>query len=173
MATLFELSDAYMVLKESLENATEAANEAGVPVESYYEDVFKTIQDDLKTKAVGYAKVMSELELEIKGLKEQEDAWAKKRKRKENALAQIKNNLMFAMKQTGETKFEKEGFRFSVVKNGGKAPLKLKVDEKDIPEIYKTQKWVLNNDSLRELCASEPENQYCYLDDRGERLQVK
>lgn len=123
MSTLYELNQRYMNILEVAEMMDEGLlNEA-----------LATIDDEIDDKADGYAKVIKQLELQVKGLKEEEKRLAERRKSIENNIKRMKESLEDSMKVQGKRKIKTNLFTFNIQHN----PPSLKVtDESNIPEEF-------------------------------------
>ena len=96
-------------------------------------DTFEAIDGELEMKAESYAKVMKNLEGDIKALKAEEDRLALKRKTIENNIKRMKTTLKDVMEITGKTKFKTELFSFNIQNN----PPSVVMDTTDIKSIPK------------------------------------
>lgn len=96
---------------------------------------FETATDDLKEKLDNCAKYIKNETAIIKGLKEEEDRLAAKRKAKENAIKRLKTLMKDAMSTAGEKKLECGTFLVYIQAN----PESVVMDEQyieNIPDEY-------------------------------------
>src|SRR5690606_19899204 len=97
------------------------------------EDTLQSLNDAIEDKAVGYAKVMKNLEAQAKATKEEETRLAARRKSVESNIKRLKESLEQAMLHTGFKKIKTEMFSFNIQKN---PPSVERLNEKAIPESY-------------------------------------
>ena len=119
---LYELSGAYHHIQTMIEDGQDGL-----------EDTLESLNDAIEDKAVGYAKVIKNLESQAKAIKEEEKRLADRRKSLENNVNGLKENLEQAMVFNGKKKIKTNLFSFNVQKN----PPSLKVIDEDlIPKQY-------------------------------------
>lgn len=161
---IYELTGAYKHLEVSL-----MCN----PDDEELDAEFAKINDDIEAKADGYAKIIRNLMAYIEGYKAEEARLATNRKIAENAIKNLKGNLMWSMKETGKTKFKTDLFAFGIAKNGGKEPLKVDVSADEVPdELCKIIREV-DNDKMREYIKETGDMSYAHLEDRGEHITIR
>jgi len=125
MAKLYELTEQYNNIMELIENPD-------VPQE-LLEESLNTINDELDTKLENIAKVIKSIEVDIKGLKEEEKRLANRRKAKENKISNLKEYVEGAMRSTGVFKVKGKVFTLAIQKN---APSVFIKDLERIPNEY-------------------------------------
>lgn len=158
---LYELTGQYLELEEM------AAN--GEIDEQTFVDTMKSITEDIKSKADGYARVIRNLEANVEAYKNEEERLYSKRKTLENNIKRMKSNLQYCMCVTGEKKFKTELFSFNVKKN----PKKLVVDKIEaVPEEFLImQEPKVDTKALKEFVADN-EVSYAHLE-QGESLVIR
>lgn len=109
MATLYELTNDYIMLMEMMEDP-ESDPEA---IESSMESLDYLLEE----KADGYAKVMAELNAKAAAIKAQEERFYSRRKAIEGNITRMKQNLQNAMQAAGKEKFKTELFSFGIQNN--------------------------------------------------------
>lgn len=130
MATLYELTDDYMMLLEMAEDP-----EVDLDVLA---DTMEGISGEIEEKADGYARVIRELDAKAAAVKAEVERLTARRQSLENAARRIKDTLQMAMIATGKTKFKTDLFSFGIQKN----PASVVMDEQyieNIPEEYLIQ----------------------------------
>nr|DAS98722.1 MAG TPA: resistance protein [Caudoviricetes sp.] len=96
-------------------------------------DTLDSIEDAIENKAENIAKLIRNLESDVKAYKEEEERLKTKRQAAENKVKWLKTYLEDNMKLTGKTKFKSGVFKFSIQKN----PVSVNItDKKIIPEDY-------------------------------------
>lgn len=127
MPSIYELKNEFLTLWSILEDElTDDETLAGA---------FETATDDLKDKLENCAKYIKNETAIIKGLKEEEERLAAKRKAKENAIKRLKALMEGAMIAAGEKRLECGTFLIYFQTN----PPSVKIDEpyiENIPDAY-------------------------------------
>lgn len=96
-------------------------------------DTLDSIEDAIENKAENIAKLIRNLESDVKAYKEEEERLKTKRQATENKVKWLKTYLEDNMKLTGKTKFKSGMFNFSIQKN----PVSVNIlDERIIPEEF-------------------------------------
>jgi hypothetical protein len=121
MATLFEISERYQNILEIAEMLDEEQlNEA-----------LAELDDEIESKADGYARIIAELENKVEGFERFEKEFKEKKEKTKKNIDRMKQTLQEEMERIGKTKFETEAFSFSIRKYKGSVVIK---DESKIPE---------------------------------------
>ncbi|WP_129598576.1 siphovirus Gp157 family protein [Anaerophilus nitritogenes] len=123
---LYELTSNYTNLLELLENPE-------IPQEIVLESL-EEIKEDFNIKAENVCKVMKSIELEAKGIKEEEKRLSDRRKVLESRVSNLKEYLDSNMKAIGVKKIKGNVFTLSIQKNPPSIDIK---DAKLIPQEYK------------------------------------
>ena len=132
MAKLYELTEQYNNLLELMDNPD-------VPQELLDESL-NSINDELDVKLENIAKVIKSMEVDVKGLKEEEKRLADRRKSLENKIQNLKDYAENAMRATGVKKVKGKVFTLNIQNN---APSVLIKDLERIPnEYFKVKKEV-------------------------------
>ena len=145
MAKLYELTQNYNNLLDLLDNPE-------IPQEMIVEAI-NAVGEELEDKAENLAKVIKSIEVDVAGLREEEQRLSTRRKSLENRVTNLKEYLDSAMKATGKTKIKGKVFTLAIQKN---APSVNIVDENVIPEQYFVVKKEL---SKKEILAALKEGQ--------------
>ena len=125
MAKLYELTEQYNNLLELMDNPD-------VPQELLDESL-NSINDELDVKLENIAKVIKSMEVDVKGLKEEEKRLADRRKSLENKIQNLKDYAENAMRATGVKKVKGKVFTLNIQNN---APSVLIKDLERIPNEY-------------------------------------
>lgn len=157
---LYDLTNAYLRIQELIEQGED------------YEGILETIEDELEIKADGYARIIRNMEAEVKALKEEEKRLSEKRKQRENAIEHLKQNLFNSMKATGKTKFKTDLFNFSIQKNGGALPVIVDVSTDELPDNLVIIEEKPNLKAIAKL-LEEGQIPYAHFGERGESLRIK
>src|SRR5699024_5075973 len=98
---LYELSDNYRKIQSMIEDGQEGL-----------EDTLESLDDAIEDKAIGYAKVMRNLEGQANAIKEEEKRLSERRKALENNVKRMKESLQDAMLLNGKRKIKTDLFSF-------------------------------------------------------------
>lgn len=97
------------------------------------QDTLDSINDAIENKAENIAKLIRNLESDVKAYKEEEERLKTKRQATENKVKWLKTYLEDNMKLTGKTKFKSGMFNFSIQKNPASVSI---LDERIIPKEF-------------------------------------
>ncbi|MFV3012949.1 siphovirus Gp157 family protein [Clostridium botulinum] len=141
MAKLYELTQNYNNLLELVDNPE-------VPVEMLKESL-DNIGEEINTKLENVAKVIKSIEIDAKGLKEEEKRLADRRKSLENRIVNLKEYAENSMRATGITKIKGKVFTLGIQKNTPRVEI---TEEESIPEEYfEIEKKLVKKDILAAL----------------------
>lgn len=138
-----------------------------------YKDTLESVELDREDKVEGIVRsirndeaLITDCAAEIKRLQERK---LQAERRNESRKAYLKEQ----MDRAGDKKWKAGTFTVSIQKNGGKLPLIVGVDARDLPIIL--QRWdpVANTDEIRARLERGEEIPGCYLGERGESLRIK
>lgn len=119
---LYELSTSYQKIQSMIEDGQEGL-----------EDTLESLNDAIEEKAVGYAKVMKNLEGQANAIKEEEKRLADRRKYLENNIKRLKESLQENMVENGMKKIKTDLFSFNIQKNPASVDV---LSSNDIPDNY-------------------------------------
>lgn len=98
-----------------------------------YMDTLNSIDEAIEDKAVGYAKVIKNIEGDNEALSKEIKRLQERKKSNENAIVNLKTNLTEAMEFTGKTVFKTPLFSFGIQNNKPSTNI---IDESQIPANY-------------------------------------
>lgn len=132
---IYELSQSYQQIMEMIEDGQEGL-----------EDTLESLNDAIEDKAVGYAKVMRNLEAQATAIKEEEKRLSERRKSLENNVKRMKESLQETMIHNDKKKIKTDLFTFNIQKN----PPSLNIENEElIPKrFYEEQLPKLNRKEL-------------------------
>lgn len=136
--TLFDLTGSYLKLKELAE---QGADEKAVM------DTMESIDDDIHTKADGYAAVIKHLKGNVEMIKAEEKRLKAFKATHENTIKRMKENLLDAMKMTDNTSFKTNTNHFYVRNNQESLIVE---HEDNIPKEYYLVEHKLDTNKLKE-----------------------
>lgn len=125
MAKLYELSQNYKNLEELLDNPDIA--------EEVIKEALSELDEEWETKAENLAKLIKSFDVDVKGLKEEEQRLASRRKSLENRIANLKTYIEDNMKAVGKDKIKGKVFTLAIQNNPPSVEI---VDDFKIPEKY-------------------------------------
>lgn len=140
---IYELTQSYQQIMEMIEEGQEGL-----------EDTLESLNDAIEDKAVGYAKVMRNLEAQASAIKEEEKRLSERRKSLENNVKRMKESLQENMIHNDMKKIKTDLFTFNIQKN----PPSLNIENEElIPKrFYEEQLPKLNRkELLKELKESD------------------
>lgn len=137
-----------------------------------YKDTFEGLSGAYDDKAEGWCKYIKNVDAEAKAVKEEAQRLMARAKALENHRDKMKETLLQSMKMVG--KAEAGGvIKAKIAKNGGKAPLIVDVDVKDIPMDFQKVEVSANNEAIRDALDHGVELEWAHYGDRGEYLNIK
>lgn len=98
-----------------------------------YTDTLNSIEDAIEEKAIGYAKVIKNIEADNEVLSNEIKRLQERKKSNENAVRNMKERLQDSMEQTGKTVFKTPLFSFGIQNNKESTNI---IDEAKIPDAY-------------------------------------
>lgn len=116
MATIYELTEMMLQLMNLLYDEEVDEDELLKACES--------VEMEIEDKADGYAKVLKNMDADIKGLQAEERRLKERRQSLERRKVYLSHNLEQSMKAIGKTRFKTDLFSFSIAKNPAKAEVK-------------------------------------------------
>lgn len=173
MPSLFEIVNDLRWIEERMD----ADDENGV---SYSEELADRIiaflelrADERNEKLDAYAYLISKVEHEYEVAKIEERRWQEKAAIRERRVMHLRWAVKEAMEQLREKKVETGKFRFSIVGNGGYAPMEV-LDEDQVPANYKDERApVINLERLRRAIEQGEQVPGVIVKERGTHLRIK
>lgn len=138
-------------------------------------DTLDAIKLEIRDKADGYAKVMTELdaketaiEKQIKRLEVMKNTISRKKQR-------MSDHLRDALIESGDTKFETDLFSFSVVNVGGKLPVIYRTPPAELPEQFRKETISYKPDDavIRAYLDNGNTSDYFAYGERSQKLRIK
>lgn len=142
-------------------------------IDDEFLEVWDEVEDEFEAKAEGYAKIIRNLESEVDALKAEEKRLSERRKNVEKNAKRLKDNLEGAMKATGKRKFESGIFKFSIQKNGGKAPIIVDVPTEELADEFVIVSEKPDLEAIRKYIEETGDITQFHIGDRGESLRIK
>lgn len=124
-------------------------------------------------KIDGYAFVIRRLEARAKICKNEAADFSAKAKQAESKIEHMKKNLFDHMNAINTKMLVTDRFRFTIVKNGGEAPVEI-IDAEQIPEDFKySPPAIPDKDAIRLALCTGQEVPGAKLGERGSHLRIK
>lgn len=161
---LYELTADVMLLQEMLENELDD--------EQMLIDTLEGVQYEYEYKLEQYAKVIRNLEADANAYKLEANRLNERRKVIENNIDRLKKHMFESMKATGISRVKGSVLNVSIQKNGGKLPVVLDCEVKDLPDhVVK----VVESADLEAIRAAldAGECDYAHYGERGESIRIK
>lgn len=163
MATLYELKEQYLMLKDFMLD-----DEADPQL---IQDTMECLEGEIADKLEAYKIIDTELEAEEEKLKREIDRLSLNKARILKNREKLKNKMTDMVSELPDQKIDSEHYKFKMVKNGGYAPLIF--DElKPVPEEYYKVIREVDNNKIRE-CLAHGELDFVKLGERAQHLSIK
>lgn len=163
--TLYELTHDYMFLLEMMEDEDIDPQ--------VINDTLEALGGAIEEKADNYAIILQTLSNNIMDLENEIQRLTKRKKSLESNVERMKNNLTYSMRTVGKTKFRTNRFSFSIQKNGGALPVKLKVNPDQLPTELQTITVKANNKAIADYINNTGDTTYAEFGERGESLRIR
>lgn len=165
--TLYDLN---LQMQEILDMA-----ETGEFDEELIANTLEGVEGEIEDKLDSYGVIVNELQDDVDKLDKEIKRLNAKKKTITGSIDYLKRMVMFTMGRMDKKKIKGERFTWSIVKNGGKAPVIYEDDFNplNIPEQF--QMWDVQPDKalIREVLESGTELPFARLGERGESLRLK
>lgn len=147
------------------------ANE-GLEDEQAYKDTLEALQGELNDKVSQWGRAIKNMESDRDAIKAEADRQAARAKAIDNSITRMKETLLMYLKAAGVKKAGDNIIGASIVKNGGKAPIIMKISEDDIPKEYQQCVYRADKEAIRNALESGTELEWAYLGERGEHIKI-
>ena len=164
MARLYDLTSDVMLLQDMLENELDD--------EQMLLDTLEGVQYEYEYKLEQYAKIIRNLEADANAYKLEATRLNDRRKTIENNIDKLKKHMFESMKATGITKVKGSVLNVSIQKNGGKLPVIVDCDVKDLPSHAVKVVESPDLEAIRKLIDAG-ECDFARYGERGESLRIK
>ena len=164
MATLYELSEKYLDLLDACEGEIESGE---------IENALNAVESDIETKVSNGIALIQTLKRRAESYDAEITRLEKLKKAAENNAARIKTYYLDNLRYIGKLKVATSKGTMSVVKSGGKRPLK--IDNEDlIPLEFKKTicNTVIDKDTLQDALEQGEVIDGAHLEERGQYLKI-
>lgn len=165
--TLYDLN---LQMQEILDMA-----ETGEFDEELIANTLEGVEGEIEAKLDSYGVIVNELQDDVDKLDKEIKRLDAKKKTITGSIDYLKKMVMYTMGQMDKKKVKGERFTWSIVKNGGKAPLVIDADilPLDVPEDYQHIDIGFDRTAIREALEAGQELTFARLGERGESLRLK
>lgn len=137
---------------------------------------FGEIKSQLNVKLDGYATVIANMKNRSAARREESRRLADLAKVDENAVARLRETLLWYMNENGHDEIQANLHRFRVANNGGKTPLTIKEAASpaayiDTPYVDTVYEW--NTDAIRGALENGVDLPFARLLERGQHVRIK
>lgn len=173
MSTLFEIRDDLNALAAVLAECGGDVSEADA--EAAIDAWLLETEGAMKDKLDGYGALIREVDARSAARKAEAQRLAALAGSDAATVERLKARLLWFLTDQGLEKVETARFRFSVVNNGGKVPLRLLVPPENLPGEYQIEKVSVtaDNEAIREALEAGTVLEFAQLGERGKGLRIK
>lgn len=133
-------------------------------------DTMEGLTGEIEDKAEGYAIIIKELNAEAEKFNAEADRLMKYAKHLTDNADRMKERLLTSMDAIGMPKITTEHFKVSIVKNGGKEPLRI---TGEVPDDYMIAKPEPDKNKIREAIENGITLDFAHLEERGRHLVIR
>lgn len=134
---------------------------------------WEAVSGEFDDKVENYCKVIKQMEADVTAIKEEEKRLSERRKRIENRIEHMKQNIQTALNATGKRRAGGNLFTASIRANGGRLPLIIDVDDEHVPWEFQKVKVSANTEAIRDALDHGRELDFAHYGERGESLSIK
>jgi len=135
----------------------------------------RELESDLTGKVDNYCSLIAELEARSTMRQAEADRLADLAKADDKAAQGLRERLRFVWETRNLPKIETSRFRVALTRNGGKAPLDLRVGPDELPEWAIERKTIVtaNKEAIRSRLEAGESLPFANLMERGTRISIK
>lgn len=127
----------------------------------------------LEDKLEACARIIRNSEARDKALSDEEKRLKDERRIEENKQARLKDGIKYCLTLLGRDKATAAHFKFSVCKNGGKAPLIVDIEDPcDLPKEFQKVTVDMDRDRIREALSEGVELPFARIGEPGTHLRI-
>ena len=170
--TLLDITEDMAAIDELL---AESGGEITPETEGTLDAWFAELDTNLTGKVDNYCALITEIECRAAVRKAEADRLYDRAKIDENAAKALRERLRFVWELRAMGKVQTSRYTVSLAKNGGKAPLDVRVGAEDLPAwAVKTETVVtVDKDAIRSRLEAGEELDFASLMQRGNRIAIK
>ena len=168
--SLFDIGEDLILLEEALESCE--GEETG-EMEATILEFLGVAKEELADKVDRYLVLIAEKTAIAKARKEEAARLAALAKEDENLAKRLKTTLQAFLESRGMTKMETPRHKLAIAKNGGKAPVMLRVEPKDLPSEFTQTIISADTDAIRKALEAGEILDFAELGDKGTHLRIR
>lgn len=167
MAKLYEISNDIQMLLDMLE-----AEE--IEVEDIA-DTLESLELDMADKIEQCAYALRNMESEMEACKKEADRFTERKQRLANQIERFKGYILLAMQKAEMTKIKAGVFNVSRRNAGGKLPVKVIVDPRELPEEFQivTTTYAPDKDAILKWLEAGNQSEQFFLGERSQYVAIK
>ena len=171
--SLFQISDDLKYLDNALSACDWETDENAIFLD-WFEKLATATLEERDAKLDNYGALVFELEARSVARAEEAKRLQSLAKTDSNKAKRLRDRLKFFFEQYGYGKIETDRYRFSLAKNGGKAPVILNddYDARDLPEWFTKPEIKPDLDAIRIALESGEQLEFAALGERGTSLRI-
>ena len=171
--TLYQIADDLRALEALL---VEAGGDISDPAATAaFEEWEAELSTNLAGKVDNYCGLITEIEVRAAARQAESDRLRDLARVDDNAAKALRERLLFVLQTRNVPKVDTERFRVSVAKNGGKAPLDVRVGPDELPAWAVKKRTVVetDKDAIRARLEAGESLPFATIMERGTRLVIK
>lgn len=167
MAALYEISNGMKMLLDALEEG-----------ELELEDIADTVESlelEMADKVEQCCFVLRNMEAEMKACEEEEKRFKERKQALANKIERFKGYILTSMQAAEMTKIDAGRFKVSRRNAGGKPPVKVLCDPRDLPEEFMTvtTTYAPNKDAMLQFLEAGNRSEQFFLGERSQYISIK
>ena len=167
MAALYEISNGMKMLLDALEEG-----------ELTLEDIADTVESlelEMADKVEQCCFVLRNMEAEMKACEEEEKRFKERKQTLSNKIERFKGYILTSMQAAEMTKIDAGKFKVSRRNAGGKAPVKVLCDPRELPEEFLTvtTTYTPNKDAMLQYLEAGNQSEQFFLGERSQYISIK
>lgn len=167
MAALYEISNGMKMLLDALEEG-----------ELELEDIADTVESlelEMADKVEQCCFVLRNMEAEMKACEEEEKRFKERKQVLANKIERFKGYILTSMQAAEMTKIDAGRFKVSRRNAGGKAPVKVLCDPRELPEEFLTvtTTYTPNKDAMLQYLEAGNQSEQFFLGERSQYISIK
>lgn len=170
MAALYEISNNQRLLLDLLED--EEVTEEGFEAIA---DTMESLEGDFSEKMEACIMIMRNYEAEAESCEKEEKRFAERKKAATNKAERLKAYMLRCMQVAEMTKLNAGRFKVSRRNAGGKLPVKVLCDPRDLPEEFLTvtTTYAPNKDAMLQFLEAGNQSEQFFLGERSQYISIK
>lgn len=167
MAALYEISNGMKMLLDALEDGDLELEDIADTVES--------LELEMADKVEQCCFVLRNMESEMKACEEEEKRFKERKQVLANKIERFKGYILTSMQAAEMSKIDAGRFKVSRRNAGGKAPVKVLCDPRELPEEFLTvtTTYTPNKDAMLQFLEAGNQSEQFFLGERSQYIMIK